>query len=107
MKFAKMMAAVLAAGMVFMLTGCGASESDICDAAKKLISEQCARMNSENPATCVSVKLTKKISDDCWTAQAKLDNGNVIPVTIKVHDDQIEVDFSAWLGKEIEKAFNE
>ena len=104
MKLAKWMMTVLfACGLIFAMSGCGASESDICEAAKSLVSEQCARMNSENPATCVSVTLTKKISDDCWTAQAKLDNGNTIPIVIKVSGDQIEVDFSAWLKKEIDK----
>ena len=102
-----MAGAVFAAGLVFLAVGCGASESDICETAKQLISEKCAEMNPENPAKCVSVELTKKVSDDCWTAKAKLDNGTVIPVTIKVHDDQIEIDFSAWLGKEVEKAFND
>ena len=109
MKFAQLTAAAVAAvGMMFTIAGCGASESDICDTAKQLISEKCAEMNPENPATCVSVELTKKVSDDCWTAKAKLDNGTVVPITIKLHDDdRIEVDFSAWLGKEIEKAFDD
>lgn len=98
-----MMVAAVAAGMLFFAVGCGASESDICETAKQLVSEQCARMNSENPATCVSVTLKKKVSDDCWTAEAKLDNGTVIPMTIKVHDDQLEIDYSAWLGKQIAK----
>lgn len=108
MKFAKLlMTAAMAAGVIFFANGCGVSESDICETAKQLMSEQCARMNSDNPATCVSVTLKKKVSDDCWTADAKLDNGTVIPITIKVHDDQVEIDMSAWLGKQIEKEFND
>ena len=95
-----LMAAALAAGLVFAATGCGVSEDDICEAAKDLMSEQCARLNSANPATCVSVKITKKISDDCWIADARLDNGTVIPITIKLHDgDTVEIDFSSWLGE--------
>ena len=106
MKFAQwMMATAAAVGMLLTVTGCGVSEADICETAKKLMSEQCAKMNSENPATCVSVELTKKVSDDCWTAKAKLDNGQVIPLTIKVHDDQVEIDYSQWLGKQIQKEF--
>ena len=77
-------------------------------AAKRLISEKCAEMNPEHPAACVSVELLKKVSDNFWTARARLDNGTVIPITIKLYDDdRIEIDFSAWLGKQIEKEFDE
>ena len=107
MKFARFMAAALAAGLVFAAAGCGVSESDICETAKQLISEKCAEVNPEKPATCVSVTLKKKISDECWTAEAKLDNGTVIPLTIKVQGDQVEIDYSAWLGKQIEKEFED
>ncbi len=100
--------ALFACFAMFMLAGCGASESDICEAAKGLVSEQCARMNSDNPAVCTSVTLKKKIADNCWSAEAKLDNGTTIPMVIKLHDDgQLEIDFSAWLGKQVEKAFDE
>ena len=98
----------MVAGTIFLTNGCGVSESDICETARQLMSEQCARMNSENPATCVSVTLKKKVSDDCWTADAKLDNGTVIPITIKVHDnDMLEIDFSSWQSKQMEKEFDE
>jgi hypothetical protein len=61
-------------------------------------------MNPENPATCVSVEITKQISETSWNAKAKLDNGTVIPIVIKLHDnDMLEIDYSAWLINNIEK----
>ena len=63
-------------------------------------------MNPENPATCLSVEITKQISETSWTAKAKLDNGKTMAFVMKLHEnDVLEIDYSAWFFKEAENEF--
>ena len=63
-------------------------------------------MDPENPATCLSVEITKQISETSWTAKAKLDNGKTMAFVMKLHDnDMLEIDYSAWFFKEAENEF--
>ena len=88
------------------MIGCAPSESDICETAKDLISQKLAEMNPENPATCLSVEITKQISENSWTAKAKLDNGKTMAFAMKLHENDIlEIDCSAWFFKEAENEF--
>ena len=88
------------------MIGCAPSESDICETAKDLISQKLAEINPENPATCLAVEITKQISENSWTAKAKLDNGKTMAFAMKLHENDIlEVDYSAWLVKEAENEF--
>ena len=88
------------------MIGCAPSESDICETAKDLISQKLAEMDPENPATCLSVEITKQISETSWTAKAKLDNGKIMAFVMKLHDnDMLEIDYSAWFFKEAENEF--
>ena len=91
---------------LFMI-GCAPSESDICETAKDLVSQKLAEINPENPATCLSVEITKQISENSWTAKAKLNNGKTMAFAMKLHEnDMLEIDCSAWLVKEAKKEFD-
>ncbi len=68
MKIAKwMMAAALAAGLMFAATGCGVSEEKICDAAKERLTAMFAATGEGMPSA-LSIEITQKLSDDCWVA---------------------------------------
>lgn len=112
MKIAKMLGMMAVMGALFVLCGCGVTEGQICDTAKEIINEKLAENSKgeKDPLTCVSVKITKKISDNNWEGKATLSDNSVLdPVKIKYNenDSTVEVDLSEALGNMIAEAFAE
>ncbi|MDD3153518.1 MAG: hypothetical protein PHS41_01525 [Victivallaceae bacterium] len=88
---------------ISLLTGCGASEADICETAAQLISEKYASWEGSNAPTCTAVRLGKMISQSSWHATALLSNGETIPVIVEIRGDMVGVDLSEQIYKEYQR----
>lgn len=73
---------------VFALCGCS-NEAVLEESAIPLVTSIIQEHGGE--ASCVSVKITKKVSDKNYQADAKLNNGETVKIDIEDRGDEIYV----------------
>ena len=88
-KIGKICFAVLFVSVALFLAGCG--ENDILEETAIPVVNDILKENVDDPAKCIAVKISSKISDKHYKAVATLDNGNDINILIEDRGDMIYV----------------
>ena len=88
-KIGKVCFAALFVSVALFLAGCG--ENNVLEESAIPVVNDILRENVEDPAKCIAVKITEKVTDKHYKAIATLDNGNDINIMIEDRGDMIYV----------------